>query len=241
MNFPELLKLCLNVNLDITDEQTKQVEKDTRSQAKGSGFFRHRAGRIGASVSGVAFLSNLAQPPQSCIKSVSYPNLYKLNMKAIKHGYRYEEFAIKAYEVKMKRIHKSFSLTRCGIFINKEHPFLHATPDFLTQCDCCGLGCGEVKNPLTLENGDFEKYATHKHSCLEKKDDKFPLKRTHNYYYQVQQQLFTLPERKSNDFVVCGVDAAGNAHLFTECILPDTHHWDRVVPKLSFFGFFRKY
>ena len=38
MNFPELLKLCLNVNLDISDEQIKQVEKDTRSQAKGSEF-----------------------------------------------------------------------------------------------------------------------------------------------------------------------------------------------------------
>ena len=135
----------------------------------------------------------------------------------------------------MKSIHKNFSLTRCGLFINKEHPFLHATRDFLTQCDCCGLGCGEVKNLLTLENGDFEKYATHKHSCLEKKDDKFALKRTHDYYYQVQQQLFTLPERKHNDFVVCGVDAAGNAHLFTECILPDTQHWDRVVPKLELF------
>ena len=47
----------------------------------------------------------------------------------------------------MKSIHKNFSVTRCGLFINKEHPFLHATPDFLTQCDCCGLGCGEVKNP----------------------------------------------------------------------------------------------
>ena len=81
MNFPELLKLCLNVNLDISDEQIKQVEKDTRSQAKGSGFFRHRAGRIGASVSGVAFHSNLPQPPQSCVKSVCYPSLYKLNTK----------------------------------------------------------------------------------------------------------------------------------------------------------------
>ena len=50
----------------------------------------------------------------------------------------------------MKSIHKNFALTRCGLFINKEHLFLHATPDFLTQCDCCGLGCGEVKNPLII-------------------------------------------------------------------------------------------
>lgn len=38
MNFPELLKLCPSVNLDISDEQIKQVENDTRSQAKGSGL-----------------------------------------------------------------------------------------------------------------------------------------------------------------------------------------------------------
>ena len=38
MNFPELLKLCSSVNLDISDEQIKQVENDTRSQAKGSGL-----------------------------------------------------------------------------------------------------------------------------------------------------------------------------------------------------------
>ena len=95
MNFPELLKLCLNVNLDISDEQTKQVEKDTRSQAKRSGFFKHRAGRISASASGVAFHSNLAQPPQSCIKSVCYLNVYKLNTKAIKHGCRYEDLQLK--------------------------------------------------------------------------------------------------------------------------------------------------
>ena len=71
MNFPELLKLWLNVNLVISDEQKKQVEKDTRSQAKGSGFFRHRAGRIGASVSGVGFHSNHQGPvPQSLIKLI---------------------------------------------------------------------------------------------------------------------------------------------------------------------------
>ena len=32
MNFPGRLKLCLNVNLDISDEQIKQVEKDTISE-----------------------------------------------------------------------------------------------------------------------------------------------------------------------------------------------------------------
>ena len=198
-------------------------------------FFRHRAGRIGASVSGTAYHSNLAQPPQSFIKSISYPNLHKLNTKAIKHGCKYEAYAIRAYEAKMKAAHKNFKLERCGLFINQEYPFLHATPDFLVSCDCCGLGCGEVKCPFTLQHGDFKKYAEENHSCLEEINGKLSLKREHNYYYQVQQQLFTLPERKYCDFVVCGIDSELNAHLFTERILPDTNHKDRVLPKLEAF------
>ena len=98
MNFPEVIRLCLNINLDISDEQIKQFEKDTRPQAKGAGCLRHRAARIGASVSGVAFHSNLAQPPQSCIKSVCYPNLYKLNTKAINHGCTFQNWSNVKFE-----------------------------------------------------------------------------------------------------------------------------------------------
>lgn len=235
MGYQELLKMCMDVKLTVSDDEIKNVERDSRDQAKGSGFFRHRAGRIGASVSGTVFHSNLAQPPQSCIKSVCYPNLYKLNTQAIRHGCKYEAFAIKAYEMKMKSTHKNFELKRCGLFINKKHPFLHATPDFLMSCDCCGLGCGEVKCPLTLHDGDFKKYAASKHSCIEENDGKFTLKRNHNYFHQVQQQLFTLPERACCDFVVCGVDTEGNAHLLIERIMPDTQHMDRVLPKLEAF------
>lgn len=42
----ELIKDCFEVDVSITDEEIDIIEKDTRSQAKGAGFFRHRAGRI---------------------------------------------------------------------------------------------------------------------------------------------------------------------------------------------------
>ena len=133
------------------------IQKDTRAQAKGSGFFRHRAGRIGASVCGAAFHSNLSQPPQALIKSICYPNVFKLNTKATRHGCKYEDESICAYENQMRKIHSNFKVTRCGLFVNEQHPFLHAPPDFLTACDCCGLGCGEVKCPISINNCDFEK------------------------------------------------------------------------------------
>ena len=62
LNYPELLRKRVDVKIMLSDEDIKIVEQDTRKQAKGAGFFRHRAGRIGASVSGAVYHSNTAQP-----------------------------------------------------------------------------------------------------------------------------------------------------------------------------------
>lgn len=78
----------------------------------------------------------------------------------------------------MKKSHVNFQVTRCGLFINTPYPLLHATPDFLTPCDCCELGCGEVTCPICIPDSDFDKYVQKKSSCLEKVNGTFKLKRT---------------------------------------------------------------
>ena len=235
LDYHELLQKCAEVNLDISRESIELIEKDTRAQARGSGFFRHRAGRIGASVSGAAFHSNLSQPPQALIKSICYPNVFKVNTKATRRGCKYEDDAVSAYENEMKKTHSNFTLTRCGLFVNEQHPFLHATPDFLTACDCCGLGCGEVKCPICINNCDFEKYTMEKNACFEKVDAMFRLKRHHNYYFQAQQQLFTVTDRKHCDFVVCAISPHREPQIVIERIYPDLEHWHTVLPKLEAF------
>ena len=52
------------------------------------------------------------------------------------------------------------------MFVNQEYPWLHATPDFLCSCDCCGEGCGEIKCPYCLKDLDFQEYVTKQGSCL---------------------------------------------------------------------------
>ena len=59
---------------------------------------------------------------------------------------------------------------------------------------------------------------------MEKVNGTLMLKSKHNYYFQVQQQLFTLPKRKFNDFNVCANDSHKNAHLVIERIYPDMEH-----------------
>ena len=179
------IRKCVEVALDISDEHVNKVELNTRDQASGSGFFRHRAGRIGASESHAAFHTNIAQPSQSLIKTICYPSLYIVNTKATRHGKRHESDAVNAYEAAVKTGHVNLTVKKCGLFINKEHEFLHATPDFLVSCDCCGTGCGEVKCLIIIKDGNFESFAQQKNSCLEKVNGHLQLRKNHSYYYQV--------------------------------------------------------
>ena len=103
------------------------------------------------------------------------------------------------------------------------------------SCDCCGSGCGEVKCPVVIIDGNFDDYVQHKNSCLEKVNGNLQLKESHSYYYQVQQQLFSVPDLQYDDFVVYAIDKAKNTHLFVQRIYPDVQHWNSVLPKLETF------
>lgn len=54
----------------------------------------------------------------------------------------------------------------------------------------------------------------------------------HQYYYQLQQQLFTIG-KKYNDFVVCSIKE--NIEFVCQRVTPNQHHWDTVLPKLTNF------
>lgn len=164
-------------------------------------------------------------------QSMCYPHLFKINSKAIIHGHRNEAPAIDAYAKVMSQTHRNFKVEHCGMIIDKHHPWIHATPDVMTSCSCCGDGCCEVKCPYSIENCNFEAYAEKKDSCLEKVNNTFRLRRSHQYYYQVQQQL-SVTGCKYCDFVVCSF-LNKQPMFFMERIYKDPSHWDSVLPKLT--------
>ena len=228
-----ILNECYKVELKLSDEQMKAIERDTVDQAKGGAFFRHRAGRIGASKCRAASHTDPSQPSQSLIKAICYPNIFRFSAAATKHGCKHEAQAIAAYETAMKETHANFVVTRCGTIINKKYPFLHATPDFLCECDCCGQGCGEVKCPFCIEGLDFDSYVKMQASCLEKHGDEFKLRKDHDYYYQAQQQINTAG-RAYLDFIVFSTD--GTIQRFVrQRLLPDIGHWKTQIPNLETF------
>ena len=106
LSYNELFKLCQSTSIEITKEKIDQVQKDTISQSSGANFFKHRAGRIGASQSKAAAHSDPALPSQSLIQRICYPELHKVNTKAVRHGCKHEASAIGAFEESMKKTHK---------------------------------------------------------------------------------------------------------------------------------------
>ena len=111
-----MVKVCQEVKIELSKEQIAQVERDTISQAKGNNFFKHRAGRIGASQSKAASHSNPALPSNSLIQSICYPELNKLNTDAIRQGCKHEQDAINTYEKVMNEKHVNFRIVRCGLY-----------------------------------------------------------------------------------------------------------------------------
>ena len=73
----DLLKVCQGIDFKITTkEQITQAESD-KTQAKGTIFFKHRIGRIGASQCKAACNYDPALPSQTLIPSVCYQELNK--------------------------------------------------------------------------------------------------------------------------------------------------------------------
>ena len=234
-NYLDLLNTCENTEISISDEDISIIERETRLQSKGNSFFLHRAGRVGASLCHQASQTSPAQPAISLIKTICYPKELAFSSRATEHGIKHEQTAIDFFVEFISKTHKNFKAEQCGLFINKDYPYLHATPDFLYSCDCCEeTGCGEVKCPFSLYNTDFLDYLNSKNSCFYIKEGVPCLKREHAYYFQVQQQLFTL-NKDFCYFIVFGFKESKEHTLCFEKVPKDIHHWNTVVPRLHYF------
>ena len=108
-----------------------------------------------------------------------------------------------------------------GLHINPRYPHLGASPDAIIDCSCPGRGIVEVKCSYCKRGSTMEDAADEPKFCLQKNSDGvLCLKSTHQYYYQVQAQLFVsgLP---CCDFVVF----SGSNNIFIQRIVPDAEFW----------------
>lgn len=85
LTYPELLRKCAEVDITLSDADLELIEKDTRTQARGTAFFRHRAGHIGALSSWAASHTKPAIPSQSLIKSKQSSTVAEMKLLQLMH------------------------------------------------------------------------------------------------------------------------------------------------------------
>lgn len=113
LSYPELLSKCEEVyaSLSITQDQAKLVENKTRTQSRSKTWFQQRSGRITASRLKASVHTKIAQPSQSLIKSICYPESHRFSTKATEWGCEHEKTAIDTYTNQYESLHSGFSVS----------------------------------------------------------------------------------------------------------------------------------
>jgi hypothetical protein len=121
--------------------------------------------------------------------------------------------------------------SKCGFVVNTEFPWLGASPDFLVfdHTEKKPFGIGEVKCPFSKKDICIEEACKDKNFFLNIANGKINLKKTHNYYYQIQGCMATL------NVSWCYFVVFTNVDLFVERIYFDNDFWQKIVPELSSF------
>ena len=161
LNYGQLLQVAAECNVSVTEDEARCVEMETRAQANSRLWFRMRTGRITASRFKSACRTNPALPSLSLIISICHPEMTRFKSSATSWGCEHEKVAISKYLNVNLRMHQTFKVTECGLFISTSYPFMGASPDGLVQCICCGEGICEVKVVAILAITYFLKFVTY--------------------------------------------------------------------------------
>ena len=124
----ELLKVCIDISINIIERDIKLIKKDTRNQSKeGASITAEQGGLVHPSAS-LPTVQILLSPHN--LLSRHYVTPAFSNLELLPRSM--EDQAIESFENFMRKKHIGFRTIKCGMFINKQFPSLHATPAFLS-------------------------------------------------------------------------------------------------------------
>jgi hypothetical protein len=128
--------------------------------------------------------------------------------------------------------HNDLSVSECGFFVRKNHGFLGASPNTLANDPSCSdpKGLVKIKHIQMTDNESLTDSLLRKRICSSK-NDLIELNINHQYFYQVQQQMY-VTQRKWTDFVVKGSESND---IFCQRINFSQEFWNAIFPKLYLF------
>ena len=156
----DLETLCKDFVRDytITREVAGVVEEATKQQASSKHWYAARVGRITASIAHQALHTSQSNPAPSLLKKIC-TEVKPLRVPAVQWGVDHEEDALNVlrhtragfvlpsdrptpYNVLVSDMlpHSKWQLSKAGLTISVEQPFIAASPDAMVTCACCGRG-----------------------------------------------------------------------------------------------------
>ncbi len=228
----QLKKGFYEIKVAVTSEAVNYIERNTLNQADNELWMIERRKRITASK--VGSISKMRQTTKRSkkVEALLYSN-FRGNA-ATRYGLDKEESSSLQYLAYMRENgHPSLQVEKCGLFVSLETPWLAASPDGLVHDPDASYPDGllEIKNPYSIRHMSLEEAVKTSSFCLEYKENKFALKRRHDFYYQVQCQMYCT-DRNWCDFVL-RTDVA----LHIQRIERDRLWWNANIFKLKEFYF----
>ena len=169
---------------------------------------------------------------------IPVPRTWQHNM-ATQYGMEMEDTARVEYAIHQQQHgHVDLAIESCGLIVALDNPWLAASPDGIVQDSSNAahpVGLVEIKNPHSVRQLTLTEACNSSAFCLQKKQIDghvtFSLKRKHDYYYQVQCQLYCA-DKEWCDFVL-----RTQNELHIERIRRDHSWWNEQIHKLKTFYF----
>ena len=217
----------------VSEEEAVEIEQRTRDQADSMQWLSERRKRMTASKVG-----GIAKMRQSTKRSKKVQNLLYSTFRgneATRYGSAKEQETIQQYITHQRRNgHPHLRVDRCGLSISLTNPWLAASPDGIVN-DLSdtpqSLGLVEIKNPHSMREKTLAEACKTSTFCLERKDNLYTLKKKHDYFFQVQCQLYCT-NRDWCDFVL-----RTNKEIHIERIQRNKKWWGTQMEKLRKFYF----
>ena len=217
-------------NLQVSSSERQHIEENTRKQSTSSEWFLVRAQRITSSICGQILTQK--KKSVSLLKRCLYPKpLFDPLPAAIAWGRQNESTACGKYEDYMnKNGHSGLTTIACGFIIHPTKGWLGASPDAKVNDPSHELfGVAEFKCPYSKRDVSPLEACCDPNFYCELVDGHFQLKRTHQYFHQVQLQLYVSRDMYSFcDFCVYTLK-----NVAVERIYPCKEWEDVYIPQLE--------
>ncbi|KAH9637625.1 hypothetical protein HF086_007339 [Spodoptera exigua] len=174
-------------SLQCSDDERRQIEKKTILQRDSSEWLELRRKLLTASNFGKVINRRPTTSVKNFVKNIIYPKSLS-HVPSLKHGIENEGTALEQLEGQLNT-----KIEPCGLFIDKNLPFLGATPDGVIGEDTIV----EIKCPITAFKTSIEDAINkRKINFWKKSKDGLVINKKHAWYLQVQGQLRVTGRRK---------------------------------------------